>query len=884
MAQPKRVVLVDGSWLIFRAFFAIPATFSTKAGLPTNATYGFATMFRKLFDGKHGRRPELGAVVFDAPGKTFRDEKYPQYKADRPPMANELQVQLPYIDRVVGAAGFPLLRVPGYEADDVLGTLARRAEAEGHDVTVISGDKDFAQLVTDKIRILDTMRDVSWDREFVRKKWGVRPDQIVDLLALMGDAIDNIPGVPGIGQKGAADLLEAHGSLTGIYEALASFKGKRKQSLEDNRAIAFLSRELATIETNATLEVTVDELVVHHDVQAPLDELFRELEFYSLLSDKAGATGAPSGDETGGDTHSGEASQAPTTLAGAAAIESYLAAAKSPWTLVGQWETGAQLSAVTARWSGLLLLPADGDDAAFLALDDAAAREVVARHLSRSDIVKICHDAKELAVALGTVDIPLLRQGPLFDTMLASFLVEPTKVIPHRLEQVAKEYLQRGTTLAKGTPPAIQATADARAIRDLEPILRAKVEEMGLTEQLGRDLALSSVLGEMERVGILVDADSLARLGIDFEAEKAEVEKKIHELAGRPFNVGSPKQLGEVLFDELKLPVQKRTKTGYSTDAEVLETLAKKHEIASAVLRHRTLAKLINTYTDVLQRAVVEADGRVHATFQQTTGASGRLISTDPDLQRTPVKTPEGKRIREAFVAAPGHVLVSADWSQIELRVLAHFSRDAQLVAAFRDRVDVHTKTASLLFGVAAEEVTKEQRGVGKTVNFATIYGQGATALGQILSVPRAEAKRFIDGYFRAYAGVRTWLDDTIAEASKTGWVETLLGRRRIIPELRSLNAIDRAAGERIAANTPIQGSAADLCKLAMLLIDERFAAEKLSAKLLLQVHDELVFEVPAAELEPTIATIRASMERPWPLEVPLVVDIGHGPTWAAAH
>jgi DNA polymerase-1 len=466
--------------------------------------------------------------------------------------------------------------------------------------------------------------------------------------------------------------------------------------------------------------------------------------------------------------------------------------------------------------------------------------------------------------------------------MLASFLVEPTKVIPHRLEQVAKEYLQR--SLPADTDPAKRAGQSLRAIRDLEPILAARLDEMGLRAQLERDLQLSWVLADMERAGILVDAESLARLGTDFETEKNEVELRIHGLAGHAFNVASTKQLGEVLFDELKLPVLKRTKTGYSTDVDVLETLAKKHEIAGAVLRHRTLAKLINTYTDVLQKAVVPADGRVHATFQQTTGASGRLISTDPDLQRTPVKTPEGKHIREAFVAPPGHVLISADWSQIELRVLAHFSRDENLLSAFRDQVDVHTKTASLLFAVPAESITKEQRNVGKTVNFATIYGQGATALGQILGVPRPEAKRFIDGYFAAYAGVRTWLDATIAEASKTGYVETLLGRRRVIPELTSMNATDRAAGERIAANTPIQGSAADLCKLAMLLVTKRLREENLHARLLLQVHDELVFEVPTAELAATEAIVRASMEHPWPLEVPLVVDLGSGPSWSAAH
>lgn len=871
MAQPKRVVLVDGSWLVFRAFFAIPASFTTKAGLPTNATYGFATMFRKLFDGKHGRRPELGAVVFDAPGKTFREEKYPQYKGDRPAMPEEMRVQLPYIDRLVEASGFSLLRVPGYEADDVLGTLARRAEALGHDVTLITGDKDFAQLVGDKIKVLDTMRDVTWDRELVRKKWGVKPEQMVDLLALMGDAIDNIPGVPGIGQKGAADLLEAHGSLQGVLDAIPTFKGKRKQTLEENRAIALLSQELATIDVDAKLDVTVEELVVQDNVLPRMDELFRELEFFSLLSEKSGPETTAS-DEPG-----------PRTLGEAAALDAHLAALASPWTIVGEWETKDQLSTVTATITGLAIQGRGDDEVVWVPAISAAPdalRDVLTKHFSRADVVKICHDAKELAVALGTAGV---RFGAaVFDTMLASFLVEPTKVIPHRLDQVTKEYLQR--ILPTESDPAKRACQKLRAVRDLEPILAARLDEMGLREQLGRDLALSWVLADMERVGILVDAESLARLGTDFETEKNEVEQRIHALAGRAFNVASTKQLGEVLFDELKLPVIKRTKTGYSTDVEVLEQLAGKHEIASAILRHRTLAKLINTYTDVLQKAVVPADGRVHATFQQTTGASGRLISTDPDLQRTPVKTPEGKRIREAFIAKPDHVLVSADWSQIELRVLAHFSRDPGLVAAFRDLVDVHTKTASLLFSVEPSAVTKDQRNVGKTVNFATIYGQGATALGQILGVPRPEAKRFIDGYFTAYAGVRTWLDATIAEASKTGYVETLLGRRRVIPELTSKNATDRAAGERIAANTPIQGSAADLCKLAMLLIDERLREQKLGARLLLQVHDELVFEVPERELEATTALIRAAMESPWPLEVPLVVDIGSGPTWAAAH
>ena len=869
MAAPKRVVLVDGSWLVFRAFFAIPASFSTRAGLPTNAAYGFATMFRKLFDGKHGRRPDLGAVIFDAPGRTFREERYPAYKAQRPPLPDDLRTQLPFIDRLVEASGFSLLRVPGYEADDVIGTLARRGEALGHDVVVISGDKDFAQLVGDKIKVLDTMRDVTWDRELVRKKWGVKPEQMVDLLALMGDTVDNIPGVAGIGQKGAAELLEAHGSLDGILAAIPTLKGKRRQTLEENRDLALLSRELATIDTNATLDVTIGELTVKEGALDALDALFRELEFFSLLQDKAPA-------ENGG-----ELEAPPRELRSAEEIDAYLGPSAGPWTLVALWDATPQLSAVTARVSGVAI--GAGAEIVWIPLAEAppaALVEALSRHLSRPDVVKIAHDAKELSVALSTLGIALAGVG--FDTMLASFLIEPTKVIPHRLEQVVKEYLQR--ILRPLTDLPAKSRDQVRAVRDLEAVLAPRLDALSLRPQLGRDLELSWVLANMQRVGILVDGESLARLAVDFEAEKALVETRIHELAGHAFNVASTKQLGEVLFDELKLPVQKRTKTGYSTDVDVLEALAKKHEIASAVLRHRTLAKLINTYTDVLQKAVVVADGRVHATFQQTTGASGRLISTDPDLQRTPVKTPEGKRIREAFVAKPGCSLISADWSQIELRVLAHFSRDETLVRAFREGIDVHAKTASLLFSVPEASVSKDQRNVGKTVNFATIYGQGATALGQILGVPRPEAKRFIDDYFKAYAGVRAWLDRTIADASRTGHVTTLLGRRRIIPELTSMNPTDKAAGERIAANTPIQGSAADLCKLAMILISRRLRERGLGARLLLQVHDELVFEVPDAELEATIGVVRDGMEHPWPLEVPLVVDIGSGPTWAAAH
>jgi DNA polymerase I len=495
----------------------------------------------------------------------------------------------------------------------------------------------------------------------------------------------------------------------------------------------------------------------------------------------------------------------------------------------------------------------------------------------------------------------LAFRGDLLDTALASFLVDPVKCIPHELDQVAKEYVQRGVPLLKTligsgqseqapSTVAIETAAShqaqiAEVVLALGPVLGKRLDEAGQRkhyEAVERPLAF--VLARMEAAGIRVDQDDLGRMSVEFTSRKAEIEKRIYLLAGHEFNIGSTKQLADVLFEELKLPVIKKTKTGYSTDAEVLERLAPKHEIAQQILAQRELAKLINTYTDVLREAVAPETGRIHATFQQTVGVSGRLISTDPDLQRTPIRTPEGKRIRRAFVAPPGTVIVSADWSQIELRVLAHFSKDPHLIEAFRDNLDLHRRTASLLFSVPSEAVTAEQRGVGKTVNFATIYGQGATALGQILGIARKDAQTYIEQYFTYYAEVRRWLDRTIAEAHEKGYVTTLLGRRRYIPELSMRNETDRAAGERIAANTPIQGSAADLCKLAMLTIDRELPKVAPGARMLLQVHDELVLEVPEAEVTATQALVRSAMEKPYPLDVPLVVGVGVGKSWGEAH
>ncbi len=869
-----RLVLIDGSAMIYRAYYAIPANFTTAAGLHTNAIYGFATMFKKLLG---GRRPELGAVVFDPPGPTFRDELYADYKSSRTAMPTELAEQLTWIDQLVAAQNFPVVRVPGYEADDVIGTLTARAVAAGHEVLIVSGDKDFAQLIGEHVKMLDAMREVTYDAELVRKKWGVPPHQFVDLLALMGDSIDNIPGVPGIGQKGAAQLLEKYGSLDGVLANLEELKGKQKSALAEHRDKAILSKTLASIDCQVPLTLEIEALRLSAADEAALRTLYQALEFHSLLGESVGA----------------RASTTETEVVGAASISDLVARlyADGQAVIMPLYDPPSPQRGVLVGLAFAGPVPQYWPVAGPLppALADA---------LSDPKLPKISHDLKGLANVLANAGVVL--GGARGDTMLASFLVEPTKLIPHRLEQLTREYLHRSLPSEKEARGAGQqekpwsqvsvgqaagyAGTLVGAVAELWPLLFSKLETEGQTEVYREhELPLAFVLGEMERTGVPVDPEDLGRMGTEFEAKLLTLEAQIHGMAGRTFNIASTKQLADVLFEELKLPVIKKTKTGYSTDSEVLERLAPKHQIAQLILEHRKLAKLISTYTNVLQAAVDPKTHRIHATFQQTTGATGRIISTDPDLQRTPVKTPEGKRIRQAFIAPPTTRLISADWSQIELRILAHVSGDPRLVAAFQEGRDVHRETAARLFGVTPDAVSGDQRRIGKTVNFATIYGQGANALGQILGISKKEAEHYINGYFEAYAGVRTWLDNTILEAEQRGYVTTLLGRRRWIPELSSRNVMDQQAGQRIAANTPIQGSAADLCKRAMLLISRTLPTVAPKTRMLMQIHDELVFEAPEIEVEPAVACVREHMTHAWKLNVPLVVDVGVGATWAEA-
>ncbi len=834
MPTHGRLVLVDGSWLVFRAFFALPASLVTSGGLQTNAVLGFANMFRKLFSGRH---PSAGAVIFDAPGPTTRHEQLPSYKADRGPMPPALAAQLPYIRRLVEAQGFPVVTVPGVEGDDLIGTLCQQAVDAGHEVWIVAGDKDFAQLIGPSVRMFDPMRDVVFDAELVYKKWGVKPDQIVDLLALMGDAADNIPGVAGIGQKGATDLLNAHGSLEGIYHHLDALPARQRTALTTHRDSAWLSRELATIQCKLALPVTVAELGVGAPDHPALQALYRELEFSSLLE--------------------GPATVSTTEIQSGPFVPGPGPVAVVP--VLGERRGGRrELLAVLAceRPGEVYRVPAEA-----------------LSWLAREDVVKVAHESKELRKALAGQGIPLRACE---DTMLASFLIEPTRNIPHRLDQICRDYLQE--------PLAAEAPAEQRVgvIRRLWPVLEARLGELSV--HYGQiELPLAAVLAEMELAGVQVDREALAGLGAAFGVRRDRLEAEVHALAGHSFNLGSTNQLGVVLFEELKLPVIKKTKTGWSTDAEVLEALVHKHPIAQLLLDHRMLSKLINTYTEVLQKAVDAESGRIHATFQQTVGVSGRLISTDPDLQRTPVRSPEGQQIRRAFVAPPGSVLLSADWSQIELRVLAHFSEDSLLIDAFRRDADVHAETAARLFGVPLDQVSGAQRRIGKTINFATIYGQGATSLAQILGVPRKEAQGHIDTFFATYSGIRRWTERTVAEASERGYVTTLLGRRRWIPELSSQSPMDRQAGARIAVNTPIQGSAADLCKLAMLKLHRELVGT--GARLLLQIHDELVLEVPAGEVESVRPRVEAAMSAPGVLlRVPLRVQVGIGASWGEAH
>jgi DNA polymerase I len=885
----ERVVLVDGTGLLYRAFHAIPANLKTTGGLPTNALYGFAQMFRKVLA---GRLPASGAVVFDAPGGSFRHGLLPSYKGARPPMPEGLVAQLPHVDRLVAAHGFPIVRVPGIEADDVIATLCERALAAGHDVYVISGDKDLAQLVGDDVRMLDPTKEVLYDADTVFRKWGVRPERLPDLLGLAGDAVDGIPGVPGIGAKTAAALIAEHGSLPAALDAAdAGMAGRTGTLLRKHRTGAELSLRLATVLRDVALPVGLEDLAITVPPPEAIDGVYLELEFWSLLS-PAAAGALPK--------QSGVRYFVCDTPEMAAAALQNECTGPNPVAVHVLFELPDPLRGDLV---GIALSKGLGDGLYFPFAGPGpnlgpGGLDLLRAWLEDPARPKLAHDHKSAIVALALRGVAL--RGVVGDTALASYLVDPTKHLPHRLEQVAREYLHVGLQPVRGLIGTgkqrrlfAELTVDkagawachcADATGALWGLLEDRLAADGLRDLYDEvDHPLTGVLARMELDGVRIDPAVLARIEDRLVAERKELTEEIARLAGQRFNPGSHRQLGAVLFESLGLPVVKRTKTGYAVDAEVLDELADQHEVIPKVLRWRTVDKLIHTYTDVLQ-AAVGPDGRIHPTFQQTVGAAGRLITTEPDLQRTPVRTAEFREVRDAFVASEGCALVSADFSQIELRVLAHVTGDEALVAAYREGRDVHRATASALFGVPVDEVTARQRDVGKTVNFATIYGQGALALARQLEIPTAEARKHIVAFFQEYDGVARWRERVVVDAVTNGFVTTVLGRRRYIPELFANDPTKRSYGERIATNSPIQGSAADLCKVAMLRVDEALRRIGSGARLVLQIHDELLLDVPEEEVERVVAEVREAMEGAGGLDVPLVVEVGVGRTWGQAH
>jgi len=885
--------LVDASGLLHRAFHAI-RPLRTSRGLPTNALFGLAQMIRRLL---REQRPESIAVVFDAGRETFRNRLYPAYKANRPPTHPDLVPQFPLARRICEALGLPVLEVPDFEADDVIASLCERAVAEGLEVVIESGDKDLLQLVRPGVTVRDPLREEALDRAGVVARLGVPPEAVRDFLALLGDSSDNVPGVPGIGRKGAADLLARYGSLEGLFEHLEELPLRTREALRQNRESAFLSRDLVTLRTDVPLPppfTSPEALRPRPPDPAVAVPLLTELEFRSLIRDlglepaagQAREGGAVPAEETPavslppGNPTAEISRPLPVRVAGPdlplpEALERLRSSGHgSAVALFGPRDPVRPTLrglAVALEDGGVLVFPpesASSDVASTLA--DAFARGV----WNTAGFKEIAQWMEAHGQAA-----PL----PAFDACLASYLLDSERE-DHSLDALGLQWLRQALPpVADESPAALGQRAVALA--RLAPLLRERLAEEGLWTLLADvEIPLSRLLGEMERTGVGVDPGALHRLSGDLANEVQRLEKAILEAAGMPFNPNSPKQLADVLFGRLQLPVQKRTKSGPSTDQAVLEELAPLHPVPALILEFRSLTRLKNTYADVLPRLVHPVTGRIHTCYNQTVASTGRLSSSDPNLQNIPIRTETGRRIRSAFVAAPGREFVSADYSQIELRVLAHLSGDEVLAEAFRTSADIHRRTAARLFHCAEDQVTPDQRRAAKTINFGVLYGMGAFRLGRDLRIPMAEAQHFIDDYFAAFPAVRSFLDRTLEEARTRGYVVTALGRRRRIEGLADRNHNLRAQAERMAINMPVQGTAADILKIAMVRVRERLRREMPEARLVLTVHDELIVETPEGSGDAVSDLLREEMTRAYPLRVPLSVEIGRGRSWSDLH
>jgi len=908
MTDERKLYLVDGSSYLYRAFHALPPLTSSR-GEPTGAVLGVLNMLTKMV---REESPALVAVVFDAPGRTFRDELFEEYKSHRPPMPDDLRAQVQPLLEAVEGLGLPLLRIEGVEADDVIGTLAARAAEAGIATVISTGDKDMAQLVCDKVSLVNTMTGSRLDREGVKAKFDVFPEQIVDYLALVGDTSDNIPGVPKVGPKTAAKWLNQYGTLDAIVEHAAEIPGKVGESLRENLAQLDLSRRLATIRCDLSLDARMDELAPRAPDTARLRELYARLELSSLLRQLPGEAGAAA-----------SAPQAPAA-AGAeparvardyecvtdeARLEAWLARLRGTELFAFDTET-TSLDYMAAEIVGVSFCVEPGT-AAYVPVghDYAGAPDQLSRELVLGRLkplledpaaAKVGHHLKYDAHVLANHGIALT--GMRYDSMLESYVLNSTAT-RHDMDSCARHYLGVETihyedVAGKGAKQipfnqvpvdtaAEYAAEDADVTLQLhrvlwdgltkEPALRRLYEEV--------EQPLVPVLLRMEHHGVLVDRDVLRRQGVEITKRLAELEQEAHRAAGQPFNLDSPKQLQEILFGKLDLPVLRKTPTGQPSTAEdVLEELAGDYELPRLILEYRGLAKLKSTYIDKLPSQVDAKTGRVHTSYHQAVAVTGRLSSSDPNLQNIPIRTQEGRRIRQAFVAPPGHLLLAADYSQIELRIMAHLSGDEGLLAAFAEDRDIHQATAAEVLGLAPEDVTAEQRRAAKAINFGLIYGMSAFGLARQLGTDRGTAQEYVDRYFDRYPGVKRYMDETRALARDRGYVETVFGRRLYLPEIRSRNRQQQQYAERSAINAPMQGTAADIIKRAMIAVDDWIERERPGARLVMQVHDELVLEVAEGQVEAVRDRVVEFMTGAASLSVLLRADTGVGANWDQAH
>lgn len=895
VAKEATLYLIDGSSYIYRAFYGV-RHLSTSTGIPTNAIYGFGNMLKRVL---RERNPIYMAIALDAPGPTFRHDLSPDYKANRPRMPEDLSAQIPFIKRLITALGIPYMEIPGYEADDIIGTLATWASDQGAEVVMISGDKDLLQLVSPKVHMWDSMKDEVLGPAEVEKRFGVPASQVVEVMGLAGDSGDNIPGVPGIGPKTAQRLIKEFGSIENLLSALDKVsKEKERKRLETHSEQAIMSLALATIKCDVPLEKDWQEFELGDADLGDLINLYRELEFKKLLQELEGTQSSVEPEEIRRDY------QLVTTAAGLEQILSQiLQSSKVAFSVMisDEGSFGSDLVGLALAWGseqGCYLPLSHQSESGSASLDQSVVMELLAPILSDPRVQKVIHNSKPAWIILNSLGVEL--SGLQFDTMLAAYVLDPGKRVQN-LEVLAREHLdvslvafedlvgtgKKRRSIASVPLEQVSSYAGDQAVFALQlaDILDEKIKAANQATLFNDiELPLVKVLARMEIKGVKVDVERLDLLAKGF-SERLEVSgEKIYQMAGEPFNINSPQQLGRILFDKLGLPMGKKTKTGYSTSMEVLSSLSPHHPLPGEVLNYRSLMKMKNTYVDALPRMVNPDTGRIHTSYNQTATVTGRLSSSEPNLQNIPVRTEEGREIRRAFVADSGNLLISADYSQIELRILAHYSGDEALLEAFSKGEDIHLRTAAEIFGVQPDAVTLEMRHQAKAINFGIIYGMSSFRLARDLGIPQKTGREIIERYFERYQGVRSYVEEMPQTGREQGFVATLFNRKRFLPDLNSRNRNIRQFAERTAINTPIQGSAADIIKLAMIRIDAELERRSLPARMIMQVHDELVFEVEVGGAQEVAQLVQYEMESVASLAVPLVVEAGIGANWDEAH